>query len=54
MAGDLNRIDAALKYILHSDDPESFPFFSVDEVLHHLASDAPDNAARRQSVRFNK
>jgi hypothetical protein len=41
------HIDAAFDYVIHQNDPESFPFFSVGAVLHRLDPQNPESAARR-------
>ena len=41
------HVDAAFDYLIHQEDPGSFPFFSVGAVLHHLGPQNPETAARR-------
>jgi uncharacterized C2H2 Zn-finger protein len=42
--------DAAVNYLLHYDDPASFPFGYVGNVLYELHLHSPDSAARRMIV----
>jgi hypothetical protein len=40
-------LDAAFDYLLHENDPDSFPFPSVGAVLYQLDPKNPENATRR-------
>ena len=44
------HVDAAFEYMLHNDDPKSFPFLSVGGVLHQLDQRNSESAARRLSL----
>jgi hypothetical protein len=44
------HLDAAFDYLAHYDDPSSFPFLWVGNVLHQLDSDSPHDAARRMTL----
>jgi hypothetical protein len=41
------HLNAAFDYLLHENDPDSFPFPSVGGVLHQLDPNKPENATRR-------
>jgi hypothetical protein len=42
--------EAAFEYVIHQNDPESFPFFSVGAVLHRLDPKNPESATRRMML----
>jgi hypothetical protein len=42
--------DAAFDYMIHRNDPESFPFFSVGAVFHRLDPQNPESADRRMML----
>jgi hypothetical protein len=44
------HVDAAFDYVIHNDDPELFPFFSVWGVLHQLDPRDPGYSARRLTL----
>ena len=43
------HVEAAFQYLIQCHDPESFPFFSVGAVLHHL-DPRPESAGQRLSL----
>ena len=44
------HIDPAFEYVIHENDPESFPFFSVGAVLRRLDLHDPESGARRMML----
>ena len=47
---DHGHVDAAVNYLLHYDDPESFPFAYVGNVFHKLEGHSSNSAHRRMSI----
>lgn len=45
-----SHVDAAFDYLLHYDDPATFPFSSIGNVLHHFPSDVLGNVDRRLKI----